>query len=219
MATAWRNPKFDLKLQSKTVLEQATALALALCTLVFLTYRTFEVQAYEGSGETEIIQIEEIPETNQLEKPPPPQRPQIPIATESEDVPDDVTIMDTEIDITATPPPLPPPPGRSQEQERQIFFHWEEPPELIKMVTPDYPEMARQAGVEGKVVLQIVVDEKGNVIEAVVILAQPPTLFDDAAIAAILQWKFKPAKQRDRPIAVRMGQEMKFTLKDIPPMH
>ena len=218
MATAWRNPKFDIKLQSKTVFEQATALALALCTMVFLTYRTFEVQAYEGSGETEIISIEEIPETHQLKKPPPPQRPQIPIATESEDVPEDVTIMDTELDLDAPPPPPPPPPGATT-SESPIFMAWEEAPELIKMVKPKYPEIARKAGVEGRVVLQIVVDEKGNVLEAVPIVATPPGIFEDAAIEAMMQWKFKPAKQRDKAIKVRMGQTMEFTLKDIPPAY
>ena len=217
MASGWRNPKFDLKLQSRTVFEQAMALSLALCSMVFLTYQTFEVQAYEGSGETEIIQIEDIPETQQLKKPPPPQRPQIPIATESEDIPDDVTIMDTDIDLDAPPPPPPPPPGRAGYEESPIFLAWEEAPQLIKMVKPSYPEIARKAGVEGKVILQIVVDERGNVLEAQVIVAQPPGIFEDAAIEAIMQWKFKPAKQRDKPIKVRMGQTMDFTLKDIPP--
>lgn len=217
MATAWRNPRFDLKLQSRTVFEQAVALSLALSTMVFLTYRTFEVQAYEGSGGTDIIEIEEIPETHQLKKPPPPQRPQIPIATESEDVPEDVTIMDTELDLDAPPPPPPPPPGRSGKAESPIFMAWEEAPVLIKMVKPKYPEIARKAGVEGKVVMQIVVDEKGNVIEAVPVLAQPPGIFEDAAVEAIMQWKFKPARQRDKAIKVRMGQMMEFTLQDIPP--
>jgi protein TonB len=94
---------------------------------------------------------------------------------------------------------------------------WEEAPELIKMVKPRYPEIARKAGVEGKVVLQIVVDERGNVLEAIVILGQPPEIFNTAAIEAIMQWKFKPAKQRDKAIKVRMGQQMEFSLQDIPP--
>ena len=75
MASGWRNPKFDLKLQSRTVFEQAIALSLALCSMVFLTYQSFVVQASVGSGETEIIQIEDIPETQQLKKPPPPAAP------------------------------------------------------------------------------------------------------------------------------------------------
>ena len=217
MASGWRNPKHDLKLRSKIVFEQALALSLALCCLVFMTYRSFEVMAYERSGETDIIEITRIPETDQVRKPPPPQRPQIPIATESEDVPEDVTIMDTEIDLTAPPPPPPSPSGAAGSEEPLIYTVWEEPPVLIKTVIPVYPEMARKAMVEGRLTLLIVVDEKGNVIEAEVVVASPPGIFEEAAIAAMLQWKFKPARQRGEAIRVRMGQTIEFKLKDIPP--
>jgi len=213
-----RSKKFDLQFQSREVLDKAFCLSLALVVLVFLTMKTFDVQSAEIDHSFVAIELEEIPETIQLKKPPPPQRPQIPIATESEDIPDDVTIMDTDLDLDAPPLPPPPPPGARQRQEDSpIFMAWEEPPQLIKMVTPEYPEIARKAGVEGRVVMQIVVDEQGNVLEAVVIFAQPSGIFEEAAIKAILQWKFKPAKQRDKAIKVRMGQVMEFSLKNIPP--
>ena len=217
MATGWRNPRHDLSEKSKTVLEQAVALSRALITLVFLTYETFEVQAYEGSGETQIIAIEDIPETEQLKKPPPPQRPQIPVATESEDIPEDVTIMDTEIDLDAPPPPPPPPPGAGRREESPIFWAWEVAPELRKIVKPEYPEIARKAGVEGHVYLTIVVDEKGDVISAEVLVAEPAGIFGQAAIEAVLQYKFKPAMQRDKPIKVQMGHRIIFTLTDSKP--
>jgi protein TonB len=218
MAAGWRNPRFDLKEKSKSVFDQALALSLGLITMTFLTYRSFEVRAVEVDHSFEAIALEDIPETVQLKKPPPPQRPQIPIATESEDIPDDVTIMDTDLDLEAPPPPPPPPPGARQRQEDSpIFMAWEEAPQLIKMVSPEYPPIARKAGVEGRVHLQIVVDEEGNVIDAQVVLAQPAGIFEDSAIKAILQWKFKPARQRDRAIKVQMGQRMDFSLKDIKP--
>ena len=185
--------------------------------MVFLTYKTFEVQAYQGSGETDIIAVEDIPETQQLKKPPPPQRPQIPIATESEDIPEDVTIMDTELNLDAPPPPPPPPPGAGRGDESPIFMAFEEAPVLIKLVKPKYPDLARKAGVEGTIFLQIVVDEKGNVIDAAIVVARPPGIFDDAALEAIYQWKYKPALQRDKAIKVRVGQRMEFTLKSTRP--
>ncbi len=218
MAAGWRNPRFDLKEKSKNVFDQAMALSLGLITMTFLTYQTFEVRAVEMDHSFEAIELEEIPETVQLKKPPPPQRPQIPIATESEDIPEDVTIMDTDLDLDAPPPPPPPPPGARQRQEDSpIFMAWEEAPQLIKMVTPEYPEIARKAGVEGQVIMQIVVDEEGNVLQADVVFAQPAGIFEEAAVKAMLQWKFKPAKQRDKAIKVRMGQRMDFSLKDIKP--
>lgn len=213
MATGWRNPKHDLHEEAKTVLEQGVALSLALLTMIFLTYKSFDVQAYEGEGTTEIIQIEEIPETEQLKKPPPPQRPQIPVAVESDDIPDDVTIMDTEIDLDAPPPPPPPPPGATKKREESpIFLAWEEAPEVIRKPPPEYPEIAKKAGVEGTVILQIVIDEKGDVLEAEVVVANPPGIFEDAALEAIYKWKFKPARQRDNPIKVRMAQRIIFQL-------
>lgn len=217
MATGWRNPSHDLKEKSKTVLEQSLTLSVALVTMVFLTYQTFEVRAYEGSGETQIVNIEEIPETEQMKKPPPPQRPQIPVATESEDIPEDVTIMDTEVDLNAPPPPPPPPPGASRSNESPVFFAWEEAPELRRIVKPDYPEIARKAGVEGKVIMKIIVDELGNVIQAEIMIEEPPGIFGKAAIDAVMQYKFKPARQRDKAIKVWMGHTIIFTLQDTRP--
>ncbi len=214
MSSEWRNPKHDLQEESKVTIEQALVLAVALVMFGFLTFRSFEMQAYEGSGEMNIIDIEQIPETEQLKKPPPPQRPQMPVATESEDIPEDVTIMDTGLDLNAPPPPPPPPPGagRGRGEESPIFLSWEEAPELLKMVLPVYPEIAHKAGVEGYVIVQMVVDENGDVLEAKVVVASPPGIFEEAAIAAVMQWKFKPARQRDKPIKVRMGQRVNFML-------
>ena len=207
-----KNPKFDLKAQSKTVLEQSLVLAVALVTMMFLCFQTFEVTAYEGTGEQVTIDIEDIPETEQMKKPPPPQRPQIPVATESEDIPEDVTIMDTEVDLNAPPPPPPPPPGSGRTEESPIFYAWEQAPEVLKMVLPEYPEIARKAGVEGKVILTIVVDEQGNVIQADIMVEEPIGIFGQAAIDAVMQYKFKPARQRDKAIKVQMGHTIIFSL-------
>ena len=214
--SSWRNPRYDLKRGSNDVFEQALALSLALCALVFLTYQTFEVTAYQGSGEMRIIVLEEIPETQQLERPPPPQRPQIPIATEDESIPDDVTIVMTDLDLTLPPPPPPPPPGQ-RVVDPIIFVAFDQAPELIKKVDPRYPDIARRAGVEGVVTLQIVIDETGRVVEAEVVVAVPPNIFEQAALDAIIQWEFRPAMQRDRPVRVRIGQRVEFVLRRQPP--
>jgi protein TonB len=224
MASEWRNPRYDIKAQSKTVFEQAVALSLAFMALVFMTNRTIDVRAYDGGGSSDVISVEQIPETQQLRRPPAPQRPQIPIATESEDIPDDVTIIDTEIDLSAPPPPPPPPPGSgagNAGDRGEVYMTWEEAPQLVRMVTPTYPELARKAGVEGKVILQIIVDENGDVRDPRVIVAQPPGIFEEAAIEAVLRWKFKPAKQRGNAISVLMGQQVDFSLTGnsrVPPL-
>jgi len=110
----------------------------------------------------------------------------------------------------ASPPPPPPPPV-----ETPVFMQWEQAPRLIDMVTPIYPDSARKAGLQGEVVLQIIVDEHGYVTAAEVVRATPPGLFDDAAARAIRQWRFEPARASGEPIKVRMGQRMSFSLKDV----
>jgi len=220
MAVVWRNPDCDLREESRTVLEQAFALALALVVLGFLSVGSFEVRAYEGTGETAFISIDDIPETEQLRRPPAPTRPQMPVATESEDVPEDVTIVDTDLDLEMVMPPDPRPPRGAEQTAVMEHYHyaWEEKPEVLTRVRPRYPEIARQAEVEGKVLLKLWISAQGDVDRAEVIMADPRGIFEDAAIAAVLQWKFKPARQRDIPIPVMMAQTVEFVLKDrIPP--
>jgi TonB family protein len=64
------------------------------------------------------------------------------------------------------------------------------PPKLVKSVDPVYPEKARQAQVEGVVILEAHADEKGNVV-SVRILRSIPVL-DQAAVDAVKQWKYEP---------------------------
>jgi TonB family protein len=70
-------------------------------------------------------------------------------------------------------------------------------------VEPDYPEMARRTGVEGKVIMQAVIHKDGTVGEIQVLRAPQPDLgFSEAAQEAVRQWRYIPAKQGDRPVDV-----------------
>jgi len=114
------------------------------------------------------------------------------------------------------PPPPPPPPyprERAARTESPIFLAWEEPPEPIKRVLPEYPAQAVRDSIEGRVIMNVVINEEGDVIEATVVTAVPPEIFNQAAIAAMMQWKFKPAKQRNHPIKVRLAYPIEFRLK------
>jgi len=85
------------------------------------------------------------------------------------------------------------------------------PPILTRKVNPEYPETARVARVEGKVILEIVVNRAGEV-EAVRVLKSHP-LFDRAAIDAVSRWKYDPALQSGRPVRVYMTVVVDFRLK------
>ncbi|MDA9094621.1 energy transducer TonB [Gammaproteobacteria bacterium] len=59
-------------------------------------------------------------------------------------------------------------------------------------ITPRYPRNALLKNQEGVVVIELLVDEGGSVVTAKIINANPPGVFNAAAIQAVLKWKFKP---------------------------
>lgn len=67
-----------------------------------------------------------------------------------------------------------------------------EGPKLIKVVPPEYPRAAMRRNIEGLVVLGLNIDESGNVINAEVIEAEKPGIFEKSAIAAAKKWKYAP---------------------------
>jgi protein TonB len=76
-----------------------------------------------------------------------------------------------------------------------------EPPKLLREVKADYPDDARRAGIEGEVVLEIVVRRDGSVGD-VRVRRGLDRLLDQRAIAAVRQWRFAPATRRGAPVDV-----------------
>ncbi|HEY9033654.1 MAG TPA: energy transducer TonB [Pseudomonadales bacterium] len=72
----------------------------------------------------------------------------------------------------------------------------------IVKVAPQYPRHAAQRGIEGYVVLEFTVNEIGQVVEPKVIEADPPNVFNQAAINAALKFKYKPKIVNGKPEAV-----------------
>jgi protein TonB len=84
-------------------------------------------------------------------------------------------------------------------------------PRLVRRVEPDYPEIARQARVEGVVILEATTDVYGRV-TAVRVLRSIP-LLDEAAVAAVRQWVYEPLVVNGRPRAVTFTVTVRFVLK------
>jgi protein TonB len=85
------------------------------------------------------------------------------------------------------------------------------PPRRIKAVDPVYPEIARQAQVEGVVIVEARADEKGNVEDARILRSIP--LLDQAAVEAVKQWKYEPAIINGKPQKVIVTVTVRFMLK------
>ena len=90
---------------------------------------------------------------------------------------------------------------------------YDERPRVLKKVDPEYPRLAKMTGVEGIVVLLILIDESGNVEEIEVVKSLGNTGCDEAAVKAIKQWRFAPAMRQGRPIAARVTMPVLFNLK------
>ena len=87
-----------------------------------------------------------------------------------------------------------------------------EPPALLREVKPDYTEQARRQGVEGDVVMEIVVRHDGTVGQVRVLQGLGHGL-DERAVAAVRQWRFTPASRRGTPVDVLVEVAMEFKLR------
>ena len=90
------------------------------------------------------------------------------------------------------------------------YVYVEELPEAVTKVSPVYPDIAREAGVDGQVLVQALVGKDGHVKDTRVVKSIP--MLDAAAVAAVKQWVFKPALSNNKPVAVWVAVPIKFSL-------
>ncbi|MEP6573981.1 MAG: energy transducer TonB [Gemmatimonadota bacterium] len=89
----------------------------------------------------------------------------------------------------------------------------EEPPSAAAPISPRYPEVMKQAGITGKVVMQFVVNVDGHVEPtSFKIISSTNKAFEEPAREAILKALFKPGKSRGQPVRVLVQQSMSFNL-------
>lgn len=86
------------------------------------------------------------------------------------------------------------------------------PPDIIREVKPDYSEEARRRGIEGDVVLEIVVRRDGSV-GAITLLQGLGAGLDQRAIEAVRQWRFSPARRHGTPVDVMVEVAVEFVLR------
>ena len=91
------------------------------------------------------------------------------------------------------------------------FVYLEELPEAIRKVPPDYPDDARNNGVQGEVDVQALIGKTGEV-ERTIVLNSVPAL-DGSAVRAVEQWQFRPALSNGKPVAVWVAIPVRVTLR------
>ncbi|MEM1269054.1 MAG: TonB family protein [Bacteroidota bacterium] len=210
----------DLRAKYPLFVQIGMAAALGLLILAFRFDFTNESEFVIPEEETIVVEMEDIEQTQQVEKPPPPPRPPVPVEVpDDSELEDEVLDIDSEIDFDepADLPPPPPPPAEEEEPEPEIFVVVEQMPELIGGLAElqkkiKYPEIAKKAGVEGTVFVQFIVDENGNVTNAAVAKGIGAGC-DEEALRAVRTAKFKPGRQRGKPVKVKFSLPIRFRLK------
>ncbi len=213
-----KTEKADLRRRYPLFVEIGMIITLSILIIAFRWDISVNDSFNNTIMEQEVVQMEEIQQTEQIEKPPPPPRPPVPVEVPNDEVlEDDVLDLDVFLDLDEVADLPPPPPPAEEEPEPEIFVIVEEPPQLIGGLAGlqakiRYPEIAKKAGVEGRVFLQFVVDEQGNVSDAIVTRGIGAGC-DEEAIKAILQAKFTPGRQRGKAVKVKMSLPVTFKLR------
>lgn len=220
-----KKPKADLRNYYNLYLEFGMAATILLLVGLFRMHYN-----PKGNGENftpppqEVVKMEKVVQTKQETQPPPPPVPQVPVAVPNSQVINDAPIdLNSELNLNS-PLNLPPPPppadtsGKDKNMDQQVFVVVEQMPKLIgglaglqKKIT--YPDLARKAGIEGRVYIEFVVDKHGDVKDPKVVRGIGGGC-DAEALRVVKNAHFTPGMQRGRPVNVRYSLPIVFKLQD-----
>jgi len=186
----------------------ATALALVLVMAAFLVLpKEFIVRPFELKRSVETLMEALPPQLEKLAEPPKATKPAtVPVAAQNESEIQQQTIEPTVLQEVIR---------RTEETDIPVVPFWkvEVKPQPVNIPVPAYPEMARQAGIEGQAVVEALVDVDGSVIDARILKSSGNQSLDASAVEAAMKSKFTPAKQRDKAVRVWVSIPFRFTLQ------
>lgn len=221
-----KNPKADLRRYSGLFLEVGFVVALGVVLGAF-SYTVHEKNT-AGFGELEEVDAEEeiIPITRQQEitPPPPPEVPKIAevinIVEDDVEIDDELDIADVEADQD-TEVAIVEMAEEEEEEEAEVFFIVENMPEFpggdVALRTyiaqnVKYPEIAKENGLAGKVFVQFVINQKGEVQDVKIARGVDPALDKEAIRVVQSLPKWKPGSQRGKPVRVSYTVPINFQL-------
>jgi protein TonB len=211
----------DLRKWYRLFVEVGLTLSLLILVVAFqLDYQSsqnFQVDLQEQ----EVVEMEEIQQTQQENEPPPPPKPPVPVEVpnnetiENEDVDFDASLdLEESLDTSQGPPPDAD--EEEEEQEDEIFVVVEQQPDCggVEALQDEveYPDFARKAGIEGRVFVQFVVNENGDVVQPEVTRGVHK-LLNEEALRAVQQLNCEPGMQRGESVKVRMSLPVTFRLQ------
>lgn len=218
-----RKPEDNLRNYYTVFLEIGLILALLIMTVLVRIHFTTSETELPVFNEQEAIQMEEIVQTEQRVKVPPPPRPPVPVAVPNDEIIEDVNIdinAELDFDMKLDLPPAPPEQAVNEkevEEEEDFFVLVEQMPELIGGLQSlqkdiEYPELAIRANIEGRVYVRFIVNEKGEVVSPEIIRGIGGGC-DEEALRVVKTAKFRPGLQRGRPVRVQYNLPVIFRLQ------
>ena len=201
---------------------------MALCAVLGAFSYTIHEKNTAGFGELEDVIAEEeiIPITRQQEITPPPP-PEVPKVAEVINIVDDDVEIDDELDIEDveadqdTEVAIVEMAEEEEEEEAEVFFIVENMPEfpggelaMRKYLTEhtQYPEIAKENGLSGKVFVQFVINQKGEIENVKIARGVDPALDKEAIRVVQSLPKWKPGSQRGKPVRVSFTVPINFQL-------
>ena len=224
-----KSPKADLEGKKSTWLLIGYVLILAVVFVAF-EWSERDKQILVAQGPVEIkFEEDMVPITQQEQKPTPPP----PQASSAEEVlkivENDANIEETEVatsedkgeavQVVSTGPAVV---VEEVVEEEQIFQVVEEMPsfpggdaECMRFLNKNikYPTIAQENGIQGRVILQFVVNKDGSIVDVVVARSVDPYLDKEAVRVVNMMPKWKPGKQRGKPVRVKFTLPVTFRLQ------
>ncbi len=209
----------DLRKQYPLYVEIGLVLSLTLLIVAFRADFSNESSFQVQMEEQETVDMKQIQQTQQEKEPPPPPKPPVPQEVPNNEVIENETDFDASLDMDERLDTSqgPPDDGEEEEEEQEIFMVVENQPELVGGMKAlqqavDYPDFAKKAGIEGRVIVQFVVDKQGNVKNPKVTRGVHK-LLNEEAVKAVKEQSFKPGKQRGESVKVQMSLPVTFRLQ------
>jgi protein TonB len=211
-----KNPEADLRKYYQVFLQGSLVVVLLVFFAVTKIDFRGEKENLDLTAEQEVVKMEEIVQTKHIEKPPPPPRPAVPV-----EVPNDEIVEDQVLDINAelkldSKLEMPPAPSENTEEEEDFFVVAEQMPEPKGGLAPiqkcvKYPKTAQRAGIEGRVIVQFIVNENGTVDDPQIVRGIGAGA-DEEAIRCVKNAEFVPGQQRGNPVRVQFSVPVIYNL-------
>lgn len=224
-----KSPKADLEGKKSTGLLIGYVLALAVMFIAFEWSERDKVINIDTGLSEVLFEEEMIPITEQEEQkapPPPPEAPKaeeiIEIAENDADVEETTIQASDETDKAVEVKYVPVEVEEEEVEEQQIFQVVEEMPEFpggmgecMKWLGKNmkYPTISQENGVQGRVIVQFVVNRDGSIVDATVARGVDPYLDKEALRVVGLMPKWKPGKQRGKAVRVKYTLPVMFRLQ------